>query len=250
MLRVKNKKILVPWLLAIPLILVVYFAWPANSSLLPVAVFNKNQYPSDVASSLWVVVNKGRSLPSTYIPTSLVVPKMPLRVDPSSAEMSVRSDTAIALEAMTMQASKNGIKLMLASGYRSYSDQLAVHDTYIQTQTVAAADTFSARAGHSEHQTGLAADLEPTSQTCELDQCFESTPEGQWLVANCYKFGFIIRYQKNTTNLTGYEYEPWHVRYVGPDLATQLQASGQTLEQFFNLPAYVDYPPTSLILKT
>jgi len=138
---------------------------------------------------------------------------------------------------------------MLASGYRSYSDQASVYSAYVSQSGVAQADTFSARPGHSEHQTGLAADIEPLSRTCEVEQCFENTKEGQWLAANSYKFGFVIRYQKNTQDLTGYEYEPWHVRYVGKYLALKLYRSGQTLEQFFSLPAYTTYPAQQLQLK-
>jgi D-alanyl-D-alanine carboxypeptidase len=82
-----------------------------------------------------------------------------------------------------------------------------------------------------------------------VDQCFENTKEGQWLATNAYKFGFVIRYQKSTQELTGYEYEPWHVRYVGGDLASQLHGSNQTLEQFFGLPAYTTYPAQQLQLK-
>jgi D-alanyl-D-alanine carboxypeptidase len=248
--RVKNKKVLTTCLTAILLVLVVLLAWPNASKTATGNGFNKSLYATDIASSLWVVVNKGRALPADYVPAKLVVPKMPLRLNASSPGMFVRSDTAAALEAMATQASKDGINLMLTSGYRSYVDQATVHENYAQTQSVAAADSFSARAGHSEHQTGLAADLEPTSQSCELDQCFDSTLEGKWLAANCYKYGFIIRYQKDTTSFTGYEYEPWHIRYVGKDLAAQLQITGQTLEQFFSLPFYINYPSVSLTLKT
>jgi D-alanyl-D-alanine carboxypeptidase len=257
----KHKKIMASLVVADLLIVVTYLAWPQTPKPNTASVakpttntteveFDKTQYPTDIASSLWVVVNKGRALPSTYIPANLTVPGIPLRLSSSSGEMHVRADTAMALETMTKSASGQGIQLMLASGYRSYSDQVSVHQNYAASQGAAAADTFSARAGHSEHQTGLAADLEPTSRKCELDQCFDATPEGQWLAANCYKYGFVIRYQKDTTNLTGYEYEPWHVRYIGTDLAAQLHKTGQTLEQFFDLPVYTDYPQDSLQLKT
>jgi D-alanyl-D-alanine carboxypeptidase len=264
MRRIKNKKVLATIFISVLLLIIIGLAWPSSNikpnnvssvnpspiaKVLPAPAFNKDQYPPDVSSSLWVVVNKGRALPASYVPASLVVPNIPLRQSAAGPAMQVRADTAAALEAMITQASGEGVSLMLTSGYRSYNDQVAVHQGYAQSQGSAAADTFSARAGHSEHQTGLAADLEPTNHTCELDQCFETTPEGQWLAANCYKFGFIIRYQKNTTNLTGYEYEPWHVRYVGKDLAAQLQTSNQTLEQFFDLPTYTDYPASSLTLK-
>lgn len=212
-------------------------------------VFDKAKYPVDQASSLWVVVNKGRVLPSSYIPADLVVPDVPLRLSASSPEMHVRADMASALESLFAAAKSNGINLKLESGYRSYNEQAAVYSGYVSQDGTAKADTYSARPGHSEHQTGLAADLEPLDRTCEVEQCFENTPEGKWLAANSYKYGLIIRYQKNTQALTGYEYEPWHVRYVGADLALILQQNNQTLEQFFGLPIYTNYPAASYEIK-
>jgi zinc D-Ala-D-Ala carboxypeptidase len=259
----RNKKIAASILVAVVLCLVVFLAWPSQTaapahpivntppSATPApASFNKGQLPTDAASSLWVVVNKGRQLPSTYTPANLVAPNVPLRLGPSALEMHVRSDAASAMEAMFAAAKQENIQLKLESGYRSFSEQTTVYNGYAAASGVAQADTFSARPGHSEHQTGLAADIEPLDRTCEVDQCFESTPEGKWLASNSYKYGFIIRYQKGTENLTGYEYEPWHIRYVGVELASQIHQSGQTLEQFFGLPVYTSYPAQSLELKS
>jgi D-alanyl-D-alanine carboxypeptidase len=211
--------------------------------------FDKNLYPTDVSSSLWVIVNKGRTLPSTYVPANLVAPDIPLRLNAANPEMHLRQDAATALQQMAAAAKTDGVNLMLASGYRSYDEQVTVYNGYVRTDGQRSADASSARPGHSEHQTGLAADLEPTSRQCEVAVCFESTAEGQWLAANSYKYGFIIRYQKNTQAITGYEYEPWHVRYVGESLAAQIHGSGQTLEKFFGLPTYPDYPAQMVSLK-
>lgn len=258
----KNRKIVYSLVVLILLVATLYLALPANppagnpilknvSSSSPVTAsgFDKSANPTDEAASLWVVVNKGRALPSTYVPAGLVVPNVPLRLSNTSLEMTVRTDTARALEALFAGAKTAGLNLQLASGYRSYNEQVSVYAGYVKTSGQTAADTYSARPGHSEHQTGLAADLEPTSRNCELDQCFGDTPEGKWLALNTYKYGFVIRYQKTTQNLTGYEYEPWHVRYVGIDLAAQLNKTDQTLEQFFSLPIYKGYPAQSLTLK-
>jgi D-alanyl-D-alanine carboxypeptidase len=163
--------------------------------------------------------------------------------------MNLRSDAASALENMFAAAKTESVELKLESGYRSYASQVSVYNGYVAASGVTQADTFSARPGHSEHQTGLAADIEPVDRTCEVEQCFEKTKEGQWLAANSYKFGFIIRYQKDTQELTGYEYEPWHIRFVGTALADQINQSGQTLEQFFGLQIYSTYPAQSLVLK-
>lgn len=266
MVKVKNKK----WLFSIAttaiLIIIVFLAWPSQSTtqlknkdtqssvtspntVNNPKVFDKNQFSTDEASSIWVVVNKGRVLPDSYTPAELTVPNVPLRLSSSSSEMHVRGDTAAALEKMIAAAKQNGINLMLGSGYRSYSNQAATYAGFVRTSGAAAADTFSARPGHSEHQTGLAADIEPNNRTCEFEECFASTPEGQWLAANCYNFGFIIRYQKDAQSLTGYEYEPWHVRFVGNGLASQLHSNGQTLEQYFSLPIYPNYPTVNYEIK-
>jgi D-alanyl-D-alanine carboxypeptidase len=261
MIKIKNRKLLPVVIVGLVLVAVVYLAWPAGAKTanrpthqkkpaanLP-AAFDKQQYPVDSASSLWVVVNKGRQLPGNYAPANLVTPSVPLRLSASSPEMHVQADTAQAMESMFGQAKQAGINLMLASGYRSYAEQVSLYNNYAKSYGVAQADNFSARPGHSEHQTGLAADIEPASRHCEVDVCFEDTPEGQWLAANAYQYGFVIRYQKQAQSLTGYQYEPWHIRYVGQPLATQLQASGQTLEQYFGLPAITDYSAQSFELK-
>lgn len=262
--KLKNKKTVTSVLSALFVIIVAAYAWPHQtiaplkkprpvsqtpSKAIQTSAFNKERYSTETAPSLWVVVNKGRQLPADYVPANLVTPGIPLRLSPGVNEMHLRADAASALETMFAAAKAQNLNLMLASGYRSYSDQVAVYNSYVAQSGVAKADTFSARPGHSEHQTGLAADIEPQSRACEVEQCFENTQEGRWLAANSYKYGFIIRYQKTTENLTGYEYEPWHIRYVGLDLAQQLYEKNQTMEQFFDLPSYTNYPADPLHLK-
>jgi D-alanyl-D-alanine carboxypeptidase len=198
--------------------------------------FNKSQYSLTDPSSIWVIVNKQHPLnPISYAPTDLVVPSVPLRV-PGNETMQVRAVTASALEQMFAAAKTQGIELMLASGYRSYSYQASLYSGYVQNMGIVDADASSARPGYSEHQTGFAADLEPVSRNCELEQCFGTTPEGEWLAAHAYQYGFIIRYTAGNQSITGYEPEPWHVRYVGTSLSTELHNTGiQTLEQFFGV---------------
>jgi D-alanyl-D-alanine carboxypeptidase len=198
--------------------------------------FNKNQYSLTDPTSIWTIVNKPRPLtPINFAPTDLIVPNIPLRV-PGNETMQVRKVTANALETMFTAAKTDGMSLMLASGYRSYAYQVTLYNGYVQSQGQTSADQASARPGHSEHQTGLAADIEPASKQCELDACFGQLPEGKWLVANAYKYGFIIRYPSDKVAVTGYEYEPWHVRYIGVGLATELHNKGaETLEEFFGV---------------
>lgn len=214
------------------------------------ASFNKSQYSINDPASIWLVVNKGRVLPNSYLPADLVVPNVSLSESAASENMHLRKDSAAAVEKLIVAASNGGIKLMLVSGYRSFVTQQSVYNGYVSSQGKVYANATSAQPGHSEHQTGLAVDLGGISGKCQLEACFGDTAEGKWLAANVYKYGFIIRYQKDKTNLTGYTYEPWHVRYVGVDLAAQINNTGQTLEQFFNLLAYPDYPSQSYELKS
>ena len=205
--------------------------------------FDKKQFSLTDPTSIWVITNKHNPLiPKTYAPTDLVVPAIPLRLTAKDDEMLMRKPAADALKEMYDGAQQSGLKLMVSSGYRSYSFQVALYNRYVQEQGKAVADTQSARPGYSEHQTGLAVDLEPASRTCEVEDCFAQTPEGKWVAANAYKYGFVIRYQQSSQAVTGYIYEPWHVRYVGKALAAELNKEGNpTLEAFFGLGAAPDY---------
>lgn len=208
----------------------------ASTSQAP-ANFNKQQYSVNDPSSLWVVVNKGRILPSGYEP-KVVLPNAPNHYGSASNDSHLTAGAARALERMFAAADKDGLSLRLYSGYRSYSEQVTTYNSFVSRDGVAKADTYSARPGHSEHQTGLAADISAMNGKCDLSQCFADTPEGKWLAANAYKYGFILRYAKDSQDLTGYEYEPWHFRYVGTDLAAEINKTGQTLEQFFGLKTF------------
>lgn len=202
------------------------------------AGFDKQQYSLSDSASLWVVVNKSRGLsPLDYTPANLITPNVPLRLSASQPEMHMRSDAAHALEQMFAGAAAQGIKLRLSSGYRSYASQLQLHALYVKQQGEAEANRESALAGYSEHQTGLAVDVAPANGTCVVEDCFATAPEGKWVAANSYKYGFIVRYLQGKESITGYKYEPWHIRYVGIPLATEIYKSGQTMEGFFGLPA-------------
>lgn len=199
--------------------------------------FNKQLHSTTEPGSIWWIVSKVRPLePATYAPGDLVTPNVPLRVSKGDSEMRLRKEAATALEQMVKDAKKVNIDLMLASGYRSYQLQVAVYNANVQKYGQAGADKQSARPGTSEHQTGLAADLEPTTRQCEIEACFADLPEGKWLVANGYKYGFLLRYPEGKQVVTGYQYEPWHIRYIGKDLAAELHKQNiQTLEEFFGV---------------
>jgi zinc D-Ala-D-Ala carboxypeptidase len=196
--------------------------------------FNKNKFSKTDPSSLWVIVNKTRPLPNSYAPSHLVNPNTVLRLPASDPEMTIRPETSTAFEQLVKGAKTAGYDLMLGSGYRSYQLQTIVYNGEVQQFGQAKADSESARPGTSEHQTGLALDVDRTDRQCEFEQCFGDLPEGKWIVANAYKYGFILRYQKDKTAITGYNYDPWHLRYVGIDLSNEMHRTGiSTLEEFF-----------------
>jgi D-alanyl-D-alanine carboxypeptidase len=213
-------------------------ATPPNS-----LTFNKSQYSLTDPTSPWVVVNKLNHLtPADYAPADLAAPDIPTRISASNPEMQIRAEAATALKHLGADAASAGYNLLLSSGYRSYVIQMSVYNGYIASRGQTAADTDSARPGHSEHQTGWAADLGVTDGACLLQQCFGNLPAGKWLAASAYKYGFILRYQADKTAVTGYSYEPWHIRYVGAALAQEMHTQGiSTLEEFFGLPAAPDY---------
>lgn len=202
--------------------------------------FDKTKYSLSDPVSLWVIVNKQRALPSNYTPGDLRQPNVPVRSSGSS-EMLAREAAASALESLTAGAKQAGISLMLVSGYRSYGLQQAVYNGNVAREGQANADKTSARPGHSEHQTGLAIDVGNVDGTCQLDACFGSTPAGQWVAAHAHEYGFVIRYPEGKQAIVGYEYEPWHLRFAGTELANETKKSGQTLEEFFGLPAAPNY---------
>ncbi len=206
--------------------------------------FNKHAYSVDAPTSLWIVVNKARALnPAEYKPGDLIVPNVPIRSSLIGDEKYVSKKMESSLEALIAGASKGGVSLNLQSGYRSYASQLALYDSYVERDGKAAADTYSARAGHSEHQTGLAVDLGGSSKPeCNVADCFAGTPEAQWIAENAYEYGFILRYPAANEQITGYKAESWHLRYVGAELAQEMHKQGvQTLEEFFGLPSAPNY---------
>lgn len=199
--------------------------------------FNRQAHPLDQPDSIWWIVSKVRPIsPASYAPSDLVVPNVLLRSGSGSSEMRLRQEPATALEEMVSAAQAENINLMLVSGYRSYQVQVSVYNGWVQKYGQAGADKISARPGTSEHQTGLASDLGAASRLCELEACFGNLPEGKWLSANSHKYGFIVRYPEGKDDITGYSYEPWHMRYVGRDLATEMHNQNiQTLEEFFEI---------------
>lgn len=194
-----------------------------------------SKYTIDVQESIYVIVNKERPLATSYVPTGLVKPNVALVPGDNPEEQQLRSEAANAAEILFNDAKKAGFDLVMASGYRSAPLQQTLFDGYAARDGVEAASKYSARPGTSEHQTGLAMDITTPGQVCYLEVCFENTPEGRWLKQNAYKYGFHLRYQKDKEEITGYQFEPWHFRYVGNELAKKLYDTNQTMEEFFGL---------------
>ncbi len=202
--------------------------------------FNMQKYSLTDPKSPWIIVNKQNGIPTSYIPDDLIVPDVRLRLGAGSEQMQFSESAEKNLRDMFAAAAKDGVSLVFGSGYRSATLQRQFYASYVAQDGQKAADTYSARPGHSEHQTGLAVDITSPSGTCHLEICWEDTPEGKWIAKNSYKHGFTIRYQEGKDKITGYQYEPWHVRYVGKDLAAEVKNS-TTLEEFFDLPPAPDY---------
>ncbi|MDQ4501890.1 M15 family metallopeptidase [Sinomonas sp. ASV322] len=190
-------------------------------------------------ASQWVVVNKRRPLnPIDYAPP-LARPNVPLEVSGESAQ--VHPTTARAAEALFAAAAGAGASMTLASGYRSYATQVATYNAQVAAHGQAMADVASARPGHSEHQTGWAFDVGAPGG-CNFAPCFAGTSAARWIAEHAYEFGFIVRYPFMLHDITGYYYEPWHVRFIGIEASTDMKRRGvATLEEYFGLPAAPTY---------
>lgn len=179
------------------------------------------------ARSVAALVNKFYRLPATYKPTDLVA--VDKRWARNGWQYWLRADAYAGFLKMREAARANGLRLVVVSAFRSYSTQGDLYAAYVRGAGQVAADQFSARAGHSEHQTGLALDI-----ASGTGGAFGASAEYRWLKANAHRYGFVLRYPQGKTAVTGYMYEPWHWRYVGVELASAIQAEGLTLEEFLN----------------
>lgn len=197
--------------------------------------FDRSQHRIDEPGSPWWIVSRQRPLPDGYVPPDLTVPDIRLRLNAGAEQMQVSEQILPDLKAMFAAAEADGVELVFGSGYRSEELQRQFYESYVAREGQAAADRFSARPGTSEHQTGLTVDITSPSGECHLETCFEDTEQGQWAREHAHEYGFIIRYLEGKEDITGYQYEPWHLRYVGKELAAELHKTGQTMEEYFDL---------------
>ncbi|MEC0231143.1 M15 family metallopeptidase [Paenibacillus alba] len=184
--------------------------------------------------SVTVLVNKQNSLPSSYEPTDLVYPDIPFVFAEKIEKRKMRSTAAGAIEKLFAGAEKDNIHLSGVSAYRSFATQKSVFQRYVLKDGEEKAKTYSAVPGTSEHETGLAIDVTGSDGKCAAEDCFGGTKEANWLEKHAAEYGFIIRYPKGKADITGYQYEPWHIRYVGVDVAKEIAAKKVTMEEFYN----------------
>lgn len=195
------------------------------------AYLDKDYYTNDInltndeANSLDVLVNKYYKLNSDYEPSDLT--KINSKFS-SGNNQKLRKEAAIKFEEMATDALNEGLKIYAGSTYRSYDYQLGLYNRYVVKDGFEEAETFSARAGYSEHQLGLAVDIINGRWT----YLSETDKEYDWLINNSYKYGYILRYPRNKEYVTGYVFEDWHFRYLGIELATKVYESNLTYDEY------------------
>lgn len=205
-------------------------------------------FPLDtVPDSITVLVNRAYLLPDDYVPAQLVVPNVKFNFTYLSDKRKLRKVAADALEKLFEAAEKEQVILYGVSGYRSYARQKQIYDRNIAIRGQAATDAVSAQPGSSEHQTGLTIDVSAQSVNYRLDQSFGDTKEGKWLAKHAHEYGFVIRYPLGKTEVTGYSYEPWHIRYLGKKVATYLYDHNLTLEEYYGVEDALANQPSSRV---
>lgn len=185
-----------------------------------------NTKPSKLLNSNLILVNKYNYLTEDYIPENLEE----ISIEYARSGMQLVSEAKETFETLSQEAKKDGMTIIAMSSYRSYDYQVNLYNNYVKSDGKDAADTYSARPGFSEHQTGLAVDI----YNKELPYTsFEETKEFEWMQKNAYKYGFILRFPKDKVNITGYQYEAWHYRYVGKKAAKYIHDHNITLEEYY-----------------
>ena len=189
--------------------------------------FYKNIKLIENPDNILVLVNKNNQLQSSYIPSDLE--SISLRF--ANKDKRLKKEAKEAFEKLSSEASALGYRIVAVSAYRDYSYQNELFNYYVEEKGLEYALNCSAKPGHSEHQTGLAVDVEGENK--DYDN-FEDTKEFNWMKDNAHRFGFILRYPKGKEDITGFKYEPWHYRYVGVEIATEIYNKNITLEEYLN----------------
>lgn len=180
----------------------------------------------DITGSLFLV-SRAYRVSEDYVPPLV-------QADVSGSLRSMRPEAAAALEDMFAACKEEaGVTLVTVSGYRSYSKQKNIYNNKLKSVgSEEKADEYVARPGASEHQLGMAMDVGQRNSSAGLTSSFANTKGGEWIAENCWRFGFILRYQEGWEDITGYSYEPWHVRYVGPEHAKAMYEADVPMETY------------------
>lgn len=189
----------------------------------------------DIDDEYLILVNKEYALTEEFQPEDLRIPKVKFPFEEDLEKKYLREVPSKALEEMFKAAETEAeIHLFAISGYRSFGSQEGIYNNKINTSSKEEADRLVSIPGHSEHQTGLTMDVSSESVHLALEESFADTAEGMWLKDNAHRFGYIIRYPKGKELITGYDFEPWHIRYVGVENATTMYNNNMTLEEYLN----------------
>ena len=205
-------------------------------------------------STITYLVNREYPLPEGFVPEGLTTPDVLFPFADTSIDKAKMTPEAGEALALLFDAAYDEAKLTLygVSAYRSYARQYTIYATNLVTRGIAHTNRYSAAPGRSEHQTGLAIDISCASEGFGLETTFADTPEGIWVAENAHRFGFILRYPKDKEDITGYNYEPWHIRYVGTELAGYLYETGLTLDEYYGVPSTLtsEYLETTPLIDT
>lgn len=193
----------------------------------------KTTEPDTTLGSYTQLINRDYTLPEDYRPEDLTEPNVRFSFSGSYDKRKLREKAATALEKLFAAAEEDGCILYGVSGFRSYERQAEIYNQNLSTKGSAHTDLYSAKPGTSEHQSGLSIDVSSQSAGLQLSESFGTTKEGQWIVKNAWKYGYILRYAEDKADITGYAYEPWHIRYVGKKLAKYLYDNNLCLEEYY-----------------
>ena len=206
----------IKYLLITVVVFIAIYVFKCHNSVVPVFEMELDKL---------ILVNKNNPISEVFKPNDLT-----LIENNNDKNILIRDEVNTKYKEMLKDASKHSLNMYVVSGYRSYEYQESIFEKNATKDGIDVANTYSAKPGESEHQTGLAIDI--GNGVCDVEECFDKSKEYKWLAKNSYKYGFILRYPKNKTDITGYIYEPWHYRYVGVDVAKQIYDSKLTLEEF------------------
>lgn len=175
-----------------------------------------------------VLVNKENPVSSEYKSENMVKCNIQFLESSTDEEKYLQEDAAKSIEELFAKAKEEGIEFIGTSAYRSYETQKGIFKKNVNTRGIKEANKYAAKPGKSEHQTGLAIDVTNTERWFD-----KSTKEAMWLADNAHEFGFILRFLEGKEHITGYNFEPWHIRYVGKEVAKEIYDKGITLEEYF-----------------